>query len=161
MDCRRAVWCMHMAIGCAAASSFALLGAPLRQHFEGSLERTVSFAAAGIFWGCLLLEQFLLLQVKWHRDRTKIPPAIKKRLERSRSGFLTFGSNQEAAIADILFFAAVLIATAMLLFQVRSLWAVAASLSSLLLTLQFHCMFNGKNFIYVRALSRFKKESGK
>lgn len=157
MRYRRVILRMYMAVGCAVVSSVAFLGIPVSKLFEGNVQNAVSVITASVFWAGLFLEQVLLLLVNRHRKQAPSPLAVKKRLEQSRVGLLRFVSNTEAAISDIALLAALLIMIAIVLFDVRNLWISITAVVLLLLTFQFHCIFNGKNYLYFKHIKDLNK----
>lgn len=126
--------------------------------FDGSVAARVgAYMVASSFW--LSVAAALLLTVFASKARRELEAKQpSKTISESRPGVLVFRRNREGLIADLVLVIAALVCVGLILFRVRTGWSVIIVVSILFLSFQLHCIFNGKNYRYIKALVNHKKE---
>lgn len=145
----------------AVLTSLALAIIPLGNIFSKGAEKKVSLIIAAIFWISLILEQVFFWAANAGRKKIQKKAFGGRKLVKPALGLISFGCNQEGRIADIVFFTTFIATICLIIFQVQSRWLVTSVLALFLLSLTFHCIFNGTTYRYIKAFQNIKKEPRK
>lgn len=141
----------------AAVGTVALVFVPV-VSFDGSMAARVgAYMVASAFWFSVAAALGLIaLASKARKELEEKQPS--KTISEAQPGVFAFRRNREGLIADLVFVIAALVCAGLILFRVRTGWSVIIVVSILFLSFQLHCIFNGKNYRYIKALVNLKKE---
>ena len=120
-------------------------------------QSTIMYITVSVFWSTLLVEIVFVLLSSGERKKCEKSVYRNKAQETRLPGIITFISNTEAVTADILslLFAGVVICLKWL--RIINVWVIITSVSILFLSFNLHCIFNGKNYRYLKDYSDYKK----
>ncbi len=143
--------------GAAALCSVGFL-AYVRQE---SLHQLLTYIAGAVFWCSCVLEHLLFWMA--NAGCRNIARRLKKSGKRSAIpvGFVSFFKTPKGTAADVTLF---LSAAAMLLMmwqRIHTGWILTAVLAAVYLTLNLHCLYNGRNYRFMITRNYFLKERGK
>ncbi len=97
-----------------------------------------------VFWLSFLLSQVMMITVSIKRK------ADKRYSKKKRLGLISFFSNREATIADIL--TAVFTAVFVICTLTTDSYLIYVFLCLAVLSFEMHCVLNGKNYAYIKEL---------
>lgn len=153
---RRAVTRLRLAMAGGLLSAAAILIIPLTENAEG---RTLANVIALAFWVGLIWEQILFWMA--NSIRKKIQSRRKRKPVTGRPGIFTFGANPAGLICDVVMGLSLVATVLWIVLDVSSFWLVTATLAVLWLTLNLHCIVNGKTYRYISAIQKSKKGAEK
>lgn len=159
MQERRFVAWFNAVFAMAGVGWLALLSISFLHMIKEPLQTYLSYVIAGCFWGSLLVELLAVWQCGRCRKLLRKSGSIEKNGWRA-VGILSFGRNREGTIADLCMICAGLVVTVLIVLKVNTVWLVMGSVLLLFLTIQLHCLLNGKNYRYMKLLNK-KREKKK
>lgn len=114
-----------------------------------------------LFWICLAL--YIVSVILSSKERQKIEKSKfkVKNLKKNHIGILKFFQNKEAVIFDVLLFISTALIIFPLLLKIEFVWLIAVGLFLWFISFNLHCLFNGKNYTYIKVYEIYKKEHGK
>jgi len=114
-----------------------------------------------IFWMSLALYIVSVILSSKQRQKIEKSKFKVKKLKKNHFGILKFFQNKEAVIFDVLLFISTALIIVSLVLKTESVWLIALGLFLWFISFNLHCLFNGKNYIYIKAYEFYKKEHGK
>lgn len=118
---------------------------------------TLGIVCGVCFWAFLLTG--IVLQIatsvsvkRWYKKHGVY------RLGKRKLAVISFFSNLPALISDIVFFLSLLVFLALIIFTDGTSLLAYVSISVLFLSFCAHCIFNGKNYYYIRNCKKIKKD---
>lgn len=125
------------------------------------IDNVLNTAFAVLFWVCLIL--YIASVILSSKERQKIEKSKfrVKKLKKSHIGFLKFFQNKEAVIFDVLLFISTALIIVSIIIKTEFEWLIAVGLFLWFISFNLHCLFNGKNYIYIKANEIYKKEHRK
>lgn len=158
MILRRATCYLRLSVTFAVLSSVAFACIPICNAFGEDTEQAMIIVIASIFWGGLILEQVFFWMANFHRKKIQKRTTRKKLPTKRFAGALTFWSNVEARVCDVLLGVSLVSTFTLMILGVQDDWLVMTSLTLLLSSFNLHCLFNGRTYGYVKAFNQIKKE---
>lgn len=138
-----AIFCLSVGFMVLFAASFLMMpvanGISLNEGKNGVL-----YLVGIIFWLSLLMSQILMITVSMKRK------ADEKHNQKKRIGLISFFSNKEAMIADIL--TAVFAVIFVICVLTTDAYLIYVFLCLTVLSFEMHCVLNGKNYAYIKEL---------
>lgn len=133
---------LAIAFLCTHAATFLLM--PLASKYAEQTHRISLIVLGSVFWAAMLAGYVFLVIANVHRRQF-----VRKKLDgdykmNSRIGALTFFANTPATIADITLFVSIAAFGIMLLFKATENYGTFVMLFLLDLTLNLHCILNGR-----------------
>lgn len=135
-----------------------VLGMPFVSFDEGLIQAIIAYTLAGLFWlsfGVEIVLWFFTSQVRKQIENRGLKKSRK--LRRAKIGLISFFKNREALINDIVFILSIIAVVLLIFFKYYSGWIFLISLVLLFLTFNYHCIFNGKNYRFLKALKNLKR----
>lgn len=126
-----------------------------------SLQTVGAYSIALIFWGSIIIEIFFSYQCTKTRKAMEDRLFMLKSPHYSHPGVISFFKNREAFIADIILFASAILVAALLWRQAKTGWMILVGVSLFLLSFNMHCLLNGRNYRYYKALKDKSREEKK
>ncbi|MBQ8961458.1 MAG: hypothetical protein IJ071_09670 [Ruminococcus sp.] len=110
-------------------------------------KRRSSNLIGAVFWGCLILSQIFF----WYADKKRRRWLQKRSLpaDQGAVGAFAFFQNRCAIVCDVMMIISGASVLAAYLSGTNSALIVITSVALLLLTVQLHCFFNGRNFRFI------------
>lgn len=135
---------LSLAFATQGLATIALLLIPLFENPD-----VVNYILAGVFWLAIIAECILFRICTIERMKYEKIYKIQHR-QKLPIGLITFISNAEAVIADTVLLFSALSLTAIAIFQIRSNWFILLVIVLLFLSLNLHCILNGRNYRYYK-----------
>ena len=148
---------MSLSLILIAVSSLSLICVTFADFGGTGFQRFAAYFTGVVFWTCLIAGYILLFMVS---KRRKADKSVK--MKDTRPGIICFFTGKKAKIADITMFAVIVLFLIFLFIPGVSPAVRIIFIALLVLTVQMHCILNGVNYRYTRALSEgktSKKES--
>lgn len=125
------------------------------------IDNVLNTVFAVLFWMCLIL--YIVSVILSSKERQKIEKSKfrVKKLKKSHIGVIKFFQNKEAVIFDVLLFISTALIIVSIIMKTEFEWLIAVGLFLWFISFNLHCLFNGKNYIYIKAYEIYKKEHGK
>ncbi len=102
-----------------------------------------------LFWGGLITGVAFQIILEERRRAFFAKYNVKReKMQKPRNGFLTFGSNQIALIADYIFIAGVIATIIAFIFTKGSGYLCYVCIAIMLFSFCLHCIFNGRNYFH-------------
>lgn len=102
-----------------------------------------------LFWGGLIVGVVFQIILETRRRAFFAGYNVKReKMQKPKNGFLTFGSNQIALIADYIFIASVIATILAFIFTKGSGYLCYVCIAIMLLSFCLHCIFNGRNYFH-------------
>ena len=136
-----------------AVSSLTLLSCIFLQNAE-NIGKYFIVGGATVFWLGLFFEQFFL----WRANnlRRKIEDTHKLGKAHGRPGIISFFQNPVGAVSDILLFVSLICLLIFMKLRIGENAVQFIFITLLVFSFRFHCILNGKNFKYKKALEKRK-----
>lgn len=118
-------------------------------------KKIFSYILGIIFWGGIICEQILFWKINYkvkHLKKTKQHRTYKEK--KSRIGLISFFQNKEAAFFDLLFIISTILFIILSLCRISNEILILSCVSVLFLSFSFHCLLNGKNYIYIKGYKK-------
>lgn len=151
---------LKLAVVSSIVSIIAFMSIPLCFAFGDEKKGFLTIIVASVFWGGLLIEQVFLLMANYGRKKIQRSAQKLRPIEIKTIGLLKFGANREAFVCDISLAFFVVTTSLLLIFDIQHDLLVISSLAGLLLSFNLHCIFNGKNYTYIKAFRKIRDKSG-
>ena len=152
------VW-LNVVFAMVGVGCLALLGISFLHLIQEPLQTYFAYAIAICFWGSLSVECFATWKCRQYRKQLRTSRRKEKKSWRT-AGILSFGKNREGVIADFGMIGSALLVVVLVVLEININWLVVGSVLLLFLTIQLHCLLNGKNYRYMKLLNR-KREKKK
>lgn len=125
------------------------------------IDNVLNTVFAVLFWACLTL--YIVSVMFSSRERQKIEKSKfrVKKLKKNHIGILKFFQSKEAVIFDVLLFISTALIIISVVLKIEFMWLIAAGLFLWFISFNLHCLFNGKNYIYIKAYEIYKKGAWK
>ena len=128
-------------------------------NIDGSLiQRVGAYIIAAAFWISIVMECVFSHLSTYERKYVERKEYRNRTLKHSQPGVISFFKNLEATIVDIILFLSAIIVVIIAWLQVKTGWMIITCTSVLFLSFNLHCILNGKNYRYIKALRLYKKE---
>lgn len=102
-----------------------------------------------LFWGGLIAGVTFQIILEARRRAFFARYNVKReKMQKPQNGFLTFGSNQIALIADYIFIGSVIATVLAFLFTKGSGYLCYVCIAIMLFSFCLHCIFNGRNYFH-------------
>lgn len=125
------------------------------------IDNELNTVFAVLFWVCLILCIASVMLSSKERQKIEKSKFKVKKLKKNHVGILKFFQNKEAVIFDVLLFASAALIIVLTIMKTEFEWLIAVGLFLWFISFNLHCLFNGKNYIYIKAYEIYKKEHGK
>ena len=131
---------------------------PLVDPAGSQIQQLSAYLLAVGFWICMVLE--LLFIFRCGKERLQ----LEKRLQPCRRekyvypGILSFFKNVEAIVADVVLFATIILTVIFIWVRIPYGLTSIGCMAVAFLSFQMHCLLNGKNYGYKKALYKQQKE---
>lgn len=116
------------------------------------------YVLAALFWICLIVQCVFVCLSSIERRKAEQKGYKIKNLNRRQIGIISFFKNLEATVTDITLIVLTAICVILALMHVESGAVIAICISVLFLSFNLHCIFNGKNYRYLKAYIIYSKE---
>lgn len=127
-------------------------------NINGSqIQRIGAYSIALFFWMSILAEIFISYACTRVRKHLEHREYYNRRLRYASLGIVSFFKTLEGLFADIILFLSVVYNAALLWFHVRAKWAILAGMVLFFLSLNMHCIFNGRNYRYYKTYKEYKE----
>lgn len=125
------------------------------------IDNVLNAVFAVLFWVCLTF--YIVSVILSSKERQKIEKSKfrVKKLKKNYIGVIRFFQNKEAVIFDVLLFVSTALIIVSVIMKTEFEWLIAVGLFLWFISFNLHCLFNGKNYIYIKAYEIYKKEHGK
>lgn len=121
-------------------------------------QRMFAYVIAFLFWTSIFAEIIFLCMANSQRKRLSRKLYRNKEISQSLLGIFSFLKNKEAMVVDIMLFLSVILLGIIIWTNVKTGWIIIGVVSVLVLSFNLHCIFNGKNYRYLKELINNKKE---
>ncbi len=146
-------------IALAVLESLLILIIPLVGLEGTTAQKVFSFIIAALFWGSIVAEIIMVVLTSKERRYMEKQKYRSRVLGRSRPGALNFFKNRESVIADVILIISIVAIVVLVWKNINNPpWLITGSVAALLLSINLHCIFNGKNYRYLKAYLQYKKE---
>lgn len=125
------------------------------------IDNALNTVFAVLFWMCLILYTVSLMLSSKERQKIEKSKFRVKKLKKNHIGVIKFFQNKEAVIFDVLLFISTALIIVSIITKTEFEWLIAISLFLWFISFNLHCLFNGKNYMYIKAYEIYKKEHGK
>lgn len=118
-----------------------------------------TYIVAASFWISIVLELWMVHRCSAERKWMERKKCRHRSHTRARAGVLSFHKTRAGTITDhVMLLTAVAVAVVVGI-RARSQWLIVGCASMLYLSINLHCLLNGKNYRYIQiAFSKFTKE---
>lgn len=116
--------------------------------------RLMPIAIAVIFWSSLILEMILIMLLGFDRKRLEHKPKVKS----MGLGLISFFKTPIGKMADMMLVCSLFVLLVAICFNVNDRKLVIPVLSVLYLSMHLHCIYNGRNYRFLRAYLKHNKE---
>lgn len=134
----------------AVVAGLALLLIPKSNVRGNGAEKVLSLIIAIIFWIGIIIEIVMLIMANSNRKNSL--PANRKHI--GTIGALTFFSNREASIVDIILCVSLITLTILTIGNIEVGLLNIIVIVIVFLSFNFHCFFNGKNYKYFKTINK-------
>lgn len=111
-----------------------------------------SYIAAGIFWLIMILQIVLILKASKIRKHIENCKNESSQIKTYRLGLISFFNNKEGTVSDIIFIVSIILLIFILVFEKTYSLISVICFPCLFLSFNLHCIFNGKNYTYIKLL---------
>ena len=118
---------------------------------KDAAEQALIYSASSIFWAGLILEQIFIWMANAKRKKTADKNEKK---DKSRPGIISFFKTRLGKISDIVFILSFITYIIMLVTEVGIDFSQYVILFLIVLSFRFHCISNGKNYIYRQEIKK-------
>lgn len=125
-----------------------------------SIQRIMAYVVAMFFWLAVISEIIIARQSSKIRAKMERRIYRNKQIRLSSVGILSFFKNKEAMMADVLLFVSVVVLGIVIWAKIVTTWIIICVVSILILSFNMHCILNGRNYRYIKALNKHLKEQG-
>ena len=136
---------------CIGLGSLSVCLIPFASFDGAAMQRVLAYAIGIMFWSFTIIGYLLLVKINQSR---KSLHDMRKTGKGSRPGFLRLFSCREAAIADAATFVLLAAAVFILINRMDASFLTMAILSLLILFMQLRSILNGRNYMYIKNISR-------
>lgn len=150
--------CLQISLLSPVIGSVALLFVPLCNFDGNGLQVAASMLVPVLVWGSVIMEIVMIIQCQRIRKAMEFKLFKSKAIHDSYPGIISFAKNREGVIADIVLFASAIFVALMLQLHVETAWMVLSGVFLFFLSLNMHCLLNGRNYRYYKA---YKKRGAK
>jgi len=127
---------------------------------EGTTAQKVgAYIVAATFWGSLALEICLIYLCD--KERKNLEKEIHRfiALKHAKVGIFSFRTSKEGMMADVVLLIFMVVLIVVIAAKVKAAWIIMTTVSMLLLSFNMHCLLNGKNYRYIKALRKYMEEN--
>lgn len=118
----------------------------------------LGFVPGILFWGGLIIGAALQIMLETRRRSLFAKYNVnRKTMQKPRNGLLSFASNRIAAIGDGLLAVSAVVTVAAFILTKGTGYLCYAGLSMLVFFFCMHCIFNGRNYIYVKNQTKIRQ----
>ena len=135
-----------------------LLVVPVVSTSGNTLAKTGAYALAGTFWLSIALELFSVYQCSKERRWLERKLYRSRQLKYVMPGVVSFFKSYEATVADILLFVSAITIAVILWIRAGNEWVIVSFVSLFFLSFNMHCLLNGRNYRYYKALKDKSRE---
>ena len=116
------------------------------------------YITALLFWGFNILKLWFVFKTGSSRRRLERLIKVRRISKRMPIGIISFLKNKPGIAADVLLFASII--TLVILIKTECFNPVVSGVCMSIMFLAFdaHCIFNGRNYRYIKTYSLLKKE---
>lgn len=125
------------------------------------IDNVLNAIFAVLFWVCLILYIASVMLSSNERKKIEKSKFRVKKLKKNHIGILKFFQNKEAVIFDVLLFISTALIIVSVIMKTEFEWLIAVGLFLWFVSFNLHCLFNGKNYTYIKAYEFYKKEHEK
>lgn len=122
------------------------------------IQQIIEKVSAVLFWICVIVEIAAMYLGSKERYQIEQKGYRSRSIKNSKIGIVSFLKNREAIIVDIVLILFALITVILTCFKVEVAWVVTVNISILFLSFNLHCIFNGKNYRYLKMYKHYIKE---
>ena len=146
-----------LAIICCALSGMVLCCIPFINLNGSSTQKTNLYIFGGLFWIGIILEQLFFWRTNSLRKKAEGENGENtySLSSKSRIGIFSFFQNIEAIICDIVLILSAVLVVLSVVLQIKEQWLIIVSIVLLFLSLNLHCFFNGKNYLYKKEYNKY------
>lgn len=143
-----------LAIACIWIAAAALFSIQFVGIFKNaSINKTFSYMLAGIFWLSIITEQILF----WNANKKRKEILKSNEIHNYPIGFISFMKTAKGKLADIALIISLILTLTLILLKISTGRIILFSLSTLFLSAQLHCFYNGRNY---RFFSKYEHSQG-
>lgn len=110
-----------------------------------------------LFWLLFIVYGISLFLTSAERRRVEKTKFRIRQVKKNHMGIYKFFIFHESKISDYLFFASTVAIIISLLLRSAYVWLNATSLFLFFISFNMHCLFNGKNYIYIKSYENYKR----
>lgn len=145
----------------AVVSSLQPLCIPFVSLDGTSFQKRAAYILAAVFWLSLMLELCMVWMCSSERKRLEHKKVGFGALLRARRGAISFAKTLPGTVADAVMLLSLIAVVITVWTETHSQWLILVLVSVLCLSFQLHCLMNGKNYRYIKLLSKYAKEHEK
>lgn len=138
-----------------------ILCTPLVNLDGSSAQKIGAYILAAFFWICIAIEGIFVHLSTQERRWMERRGLRNRALKHSPLGVISFFKNLEATVVDVILFASTILVVILVWAQVKKECMIMSGISILFLSFNLHCILNGKNYRYIKSLSKYAKEHEK
>lgn len=128
-------------------------------NLEGTQgQQMLAYVIAFLFWLSIICEIVFICIANSHRKKLVRKFHKNKEIDKEMIGIFSFLKNREGMMADIMLFLSVILLGIVIWTSVKISWIVIGVVSVLVLSFNLHCIFNGKNYRFLKEIINNKKE---
>ena len=135
-----------------------LLVIPAVSASGSALKKTGAYILAGIFWLSVIFELFSVFRCSKERRLLEQKMYRSLKLKYAMPGVLSFFKSYEATAVDMLLFISATAIAAILWIKSENEWVIVFFISLFFLSFNMHCLLNGRNYRYYKALKYKSRE---
>lgn len=158
MTLRRFNLYLNLSFAFPCVSFLLFLCIPLVDTAGSQLQKVGAYLLATFFWICTALEIFFTFKCK--KERLVLQRKVYRRrwMGYMYPGVISFFKNSESTVADIVLFVTTIMTVIFIWIRLSSALISIGCMAILFLSFNMHCLLNGKNYRYKKALYKYQKE---
>lgn len=145
----------------AVVSSLQILCIPFVDLDGTFFQRIAAYILATAFWLSLILELCMIRMCSSERKWLEHKKIRFRVLLQAHQGVISFAKTIPGTVADVVMFLSLIAVTIAVWTKIQSQWLVLDLVTALYLSFHLHCLMNGKNYRYIKLLSKYAKEHEK
>ena len=131
-------------------------------NIEGTkTQQMMAYIIAFLFWSSIIGELICVRLSSNERKRLERKFHNGREINQSLPGVFSFAKNRESKIADITLYLSVILLGIIIWTNIKTGWIIIGVVSILVLSFNIHCVFNGKNYRYLKEIRKLGKEKGR
>lgn len=153
---------LYVSVICCIVSGVSLLAIPLVDLDGTEAQRLFAVLFAALFWLGLIVEIVLFVIADKKRcivEKSREMQGYRKN-KKALPGVLSYFSNREAVIADMMALISFIAVILMILLKVTNVWVFVIIAAIFFLSFNFHCFFNGRNYKVLKRIQKYNKRQG-